>query len=309
MFERVKRIAVAGDLHGNQAAASRAVRYAAVRGAELVVQLGDFGWWPTRGRTPRKPYGEGFTVWVEQVCRKYHLPLLWLRGNHEHHPRLVEERREHVGDDEVWWLHDHVGHWPDGLVLEIGGRRWLAVGGAHSVDRSLRTLGVDHFDTETLSETEVDTMARAGHIDVDVVVAHDAPIGVPFLRQRLRQHLPPYRRGDGPLTPTGVRADGRSGEATWPVSDLTASDENQRLQRRVFDGQVRHGEFDDTLGRLRVGGVWFHGHHHIAYTDTLNGRTIAGLGSDNDPVERLVRIVDPAGQAVPDDPARRPVGS
>ena len=298
MFDRVERIAVVGDLHGNQAAASRAIRYAALRGAQLVVQVGDFGWWPTRGRTPRKPYGEGFTVWVEQVCRRYELRLLWVRGNHEHHPLLVEERRQHVGDGEVWWLHDHVGHWPDGLVLDIGGRHWLAVGGAHSVDRSLRTLGVDHFDTETLSETEIDAIARAAHFDVDVVVAHEAPIGVPFLRRRLRQHLPPHRRNEGSLSAASAGSDGRLGEASWPVGDLKAADDCQRMLRRVFDGQVRHGEFDDEFGRLRAGGFWFHGHHHIAYTDTLNGRTIVGLGSDIDPVELLTTIVDPGGQAV-----------
>ena len=303
MFHRVERIAVVGDLHGNQAAASRALRHAADRGAQLVVQLGDFGWWPTAQRTPRKPYGEGFTVWVEQVCRRYDLRLLWVRGNHEHHPLLVEERRKRVGDDEVWWLHEHVGHWPDGLMLDVGGRCWLAVGGAHSVDRSLRTPGVDHFDTETLSKGEIDAIARAGHLDVDVVVAHEAPIGVPFLRQRLRQYLPSYRRGDGQVLAAGPRAVESPGEATWPVNDLAAADEYQRLLRRVFDGQVRHGEFDVTLGRLRAGGVWFHGHHHIAYTDTLNGRAITGVGSDTDPVERLVTIVDSAGQPASPHPA------
>ena len=302
MFDRVERVAVVGDLHGNQGAASSAVRYAALRGAQLVVQLGDFGWWPTRRRTPRKPYGEGFTVWVERVCRQYGLRLLWVRGNHEHHPMLVEERREHVGEDEVWWLHEHVGHWPDGLVLDIGGRRWLAVGGAHSVDQSFRTLGVDHFDSETLSETEIDAIARAGHMDVDVVVAHEAPIGVPFLRQRLRQYLPPYRRADGQVSVSSSRQVERLGEATWPVDDLNAADDYQRRLRRIFDGQVRHREFDDTLGRLCAGGVWFHGHHHIAYTDTLNSRAIIGLGSDTDPIERLVTIVDSAGHPTSDDP-------
>lgn len=296
MFEKVERIAAVGDLHGNASAASRAIRYAAENDAQLVIQVGDFGWWPTTGRTRRKPYGEGFTIWVDQVCRRYDIPLLWIRGNHEHHPLLFEERRRHGVDDEPWWLHDHVGHWPDGLVLPIGGRRWLAIGGAHSVDRSLRTSGVDHFDTETLDESEIDVIARAGHMDVDVVVAHEAPIGVPFLRHRLRQSLPAHRRQQLDAT---SHTKGSLGAGSWPVGDLTAADDYQRLLRRVFDGQVRHGMYDPGLGRLRAGGVWLHGHHHVAYTDTLIGRTIRGLGSDTGPVEELVVVLDPTGQALP----------
>lgn len=285
MFEQVSRVLVVGDLHGNDRAAAAAIHHAAQQGAQLVVQVGDFGFWPTANRTQRKPYGEGFTAWVERTCREVGVPLLWVRGNHEDHPALFAEREKAgVGPGEPWWMHEHLAHWPDGLVLNVGGKRWLGVGGAHSIDRRLRVEGRSWFPEEKVTPEQAAEIASQGHFDVDVVVAHDAPLGAPFLRKRLRQHLPAWRRGAGEVRAGGSGHQESGGsDPGWPVGELIASDDHQRLMRQVFDA------------RLAPGGVWFHGHHHVAYSDSFDGRIVRGLGEDGDRLGALTALVDADG--------------
>ena len=86
----------------------------------------------------------------------------------------------------------------------------------------------------------------------DVVVAHDAPWGVPFLTTRLNQTTPPEDRGD------------------WPADALTDSDAHQRRLRAVAEA-VRPRQ-------------WYHGHHHVRYDDRVpapwGGFDIHGLDCD-----------------------------
>jgi len=251
-----------GDLHANTGAAFQVLDHAAGIGADLVLQVGDYGWWP------RDPGGQKFIRKVEKRLADRGLDLWWIDGNHSDFDRLDAHP---IDEDGRRQLSDHVWHLPRGFRWQWGDSSWVAVGGAVSVDKQSRIEGKTWFTAEELTNEQADLIIAGG--PADVVVAHDAPLGVPFLRGELRQGLPAWRRDD--ITP-------------WPIGALMRSDEHQRRVRRVVEG----------VGAKRV----FHGHYHIRYSDTLKCAhgpvQVEGLGMDQDPLASRCLLVDGDGEPI-----------
>lgn len=262
-----QRILLCGDLHANTAAAVAVIDHADALGADLILQAGDFGYWS------RDRQGRSFLQKVAVRLERHNLELWWVDGNHEDLERLSTLPLQVDG---TRWLRDVHGelsptirHLPRAHRWRWGETRWLAVGGAVSVDRDMRRPGVDWFPQEELTDAEADAVIADG--PADVVVAHDAPLGVPFLRQWLRQDLPAWRR-----------------DSPWPVGRLIRSDEHQRRIRRVVEGVEAR--------------VVIHGHHHVRYDDVLKAAhgevQVHGLGMDTDPLSARCLLVDAAGRPI-----------
>jgi len=256
------RVLVAGDWHANTGAAFEVLDHASEIGADLVLHVGDYGWWP------RDDAGQKFIRKVEKRLAERGLDLWWIDGNHEDFDRLDAHP---INDDGRRQLSDHVWHLPRGFRWHWEESTWVAVGGAVSVDRQSRTEGKTWFAAEELTDQQAGLIIAAGR--ADVIVAHDAPLGVPFLRGELRQDLPAWRRDD---------------KVPWPIGALMRSDEHQRRVRRVVEG----------VGATRV----FHGHHHIRYSDTLQTERgivqVEGLGMDMDPPSSRCLLVDGRGEPI-----------
>lgn len=257
----VVRVLVVGDLHGNTGSALEVIDHAATMGAGLVLQLGDVGWWP------RDPQGQKFARKIEKRLAQRGLDLWWIDGNHEDLDRLAVRP---IGTDGRRQLSEHIWHLPRGFRWQWGASTWVALGGAVSVDKAQRTAGKTWFAAEELTDEQADSIIAAG--PADIVVSHDAPLGVAFLRRSLGQDRPAWRR-----------------ESPWPTGLVMRSDEHQRRVRRVVDG----------VAASRV----FHGHHHIRYSDTLESAhgpvTIEGLGMDLDPLPARCLLVDGNGRPIP----------
>ena len=73
--------------------------------------------------------------------------------------------------------------WADrGAVWSWHGVRFGALGGAVSIDRSVRVENESWWSTETITDLEVDTLIARAPDGLDVPVAHDAPIIPPGIR-------------------------------------------------------------------------------------------------------------------------------
>lgn len=184
-----KRVVVAGDWHGNSRWAehviSRAGDLLRDEARPLVLQLGDFGVWPG-------PVGAGYISRVREACTRAGVQLWFIDGNHEDFTQIQEHRDGYP----VRWL-------PRGSRWNWHGRTWLALGGAVSVDRALRTEGLSWWPEEEITADQALDVIKAG--PADVMLTHDCPTGVTIT-------FPPP-------------------PAAWDLADLARSDRHrERLQ-------------------------------------------------------------------------------
>ena len=161
------RVLLVGDTHANTTWLTRTVIPIALReNADLLLQLGDFGWWPGNDA------GDAFI----EAARRSPVPLWWIDGNHEHHDDLAG-RRQAAGLDRVepLALGGNLTHLPRGACLDLDGVRALVCGGAHSIDRQLRNPGQSWFEAERITDADIAECAGCGH--ADILFSHDAPAG------------------------------------------------------------------------------------------------------------------------------------
>lgn len=238
------RIALVGDWHGNASWARKAVRHAATGGAQAIVHLGDYGY---EFRAP-------FMHAVEDVLSAFGIPLLFVDGNHESFPVL---HRHPVRPNGLRKLTDHVWHAPRGHRWTWHGVSFLAMGGAHSVDRPHRQPGISWWKEEWI--TDAQAQAAIDGEPVDVLVSHDCPAGV---------------------TIPGI--DDRDPPDWIRPMELLRAGEHRRIVRRIVDAV-----------QPRV--IW-HGHYHQAHTTTADlgygNVRVTGLDCDESTLADNVRVID-----------------
>jgi len=161
----IRRVLIAGDTHGNTAWVETLTRTAAAHGCSVIIQIGDFGYFPNLPEGPR------FLSAVDAACAANDVELWFIDGNHDDHSALAEHRQA----DNLVRLADHVAYIPRGARLELGGITLGFLGGAFSVDWRYRTHGIDWWAQESTDESDVE---RLGAQRLDVLVTHDAPAGL-----------------------------------------------------------------------------------------------------------------------------------
>ena len=186
------RVLLVGDTHANTAWLTGAVIPAApCENADLILQLGDSGWWPGQ------PAGDAFI----DTARRSPVPLSWINGNYEHHDDLAQ-RRQAAGPE--GWNPLHLGgnltYLQRGARIDLEGVHALGCGGAHSIDRQLRNPGRSWFEAERITECAVSGRA-------DILFSHDAPGGWDIPGMIPDEVLPPRCAPNSLLAgPTAVRS-------------------------------------------------------------------------------------------------------
>jgi len=168
----VRRVLIAGDTHGNTKWAEGLARSAAELGCPVIIQVGDFGYFPDH------PDGARFLTAVDTACAINGVELWFIDGNHDDHFALGEHRERNTPVA----LTEHVTYVPRGARLALGGVAFGFLGGAFSVDWRARTLGIDWWRNEKTDHSDI---ARLGSGILDVLIAHDAPAGVDLSAWRL----------------------------------------------------------------------------------------------------------------------------
>lgn len=255
-------IGLVGDLEGEERAAVECLRSLGERGVQVAYQLGDlrFG----MGSDP-----DGYLGTVEAACAEYGIQLACIPGNHENWARLDAlwaDPRGQLADGTLapLRLSGHVTMLPRGHRWEIGGRTFLALGGAPSINRHLLAEDVDWWPSEVLLDEHVDAAIRGGH--AEVMLTHDGPASpycVPPVEDILRRNV-------------------RENPMGWPASSLAYADEGMaRLTRAVLGVRPR---------------LLAHGHFHVAGEDRVrlpgadHDTTIWSLAARQDPGN--VRVLD-----------------
>jgi len=167
------RVLLAGDWHGNREWAASCFSAAAGCGADVMLQLGDFGLWPGRE--------DEWLDHVDVLAGASGVPFVWIDGNHENHAALRRWRAVGPAGDGLVPMRRHVSWAPRGTRWAWAGVRFGALGGAVSIDRFLRRPGVNWWSEEVPTQADVD---RLGDDRLDVLVSHAAPS---------TGHVPPAR--------------------------------------------------------------------------------------------------------------------
>ena len=171
---------LAGDVHGDIDFIETIFMRAEWAKADRIVQLGDLGYlWPGGKSAMEK-------VIVLSV-HKSGIPFYFIDGNHDNHSEIDHDATDFV---EVGTNFFYI---PRGHAWEWEGERWIAMGGAYSVDVYRRTAGVSWWPEETPSWPQINQGVKQGH--ADIVISHDAPWGhtVPGLHADAKMKHRPSR--------------------------------------------------------------------------------------------------------------------
>ena len=155
-------VIVVGDLHGDWAPLNDLINK---KRPDLVLQCGDFGYWPSLD--VRSPIMYHEKRWKLRGVKPAGTRVLWCDGNHEEFPCLEQNGM-------IKEMYPGVSHCQRGSIAVLqDGRTVLFAGGASSVDAALRTPGLDWFPEENITQRDLDHMLS--HTCVDIVISHTCP--------------------------------------------------------------------------------------------------------------------------------------
>ena len=160
------------------------------KGPEIILQCGDFGWWPGLNKSPYIWSGEYEDIseeivgdpwqrmmarrvpkaWDQFGLRNKDAKIYWCDGNHEDHWDLIRERNQFKAPCEMM---PNVYYMKRGSTLQLpDGRNVLFIGGADSIDKAARTIGIDWYPEELISYRDIDNLPDS---KIDIVVSHTCP--------------------------------------------------------------------------------------------------------------------------------------
>jgi Icc-related predicted phosphoesterase len=172
------KIMICGDWHGNTQAAVRKIYTAKENGCDRIYQVGDFGLWPGKG-------GSDYLRKLNTHLQGMNISLYWLDGNHEWHDKIDRYLKKAAGNWPVRTDWDSIWYMPRGYRWEIDGRKFLACGGAVSVDKEWRVESEREANSkrhilwwpqEQITEIQASEVAAGG--ECDVMLTHDCPADV-----------------------------------------------------------------------------------------------------------------------------------
>lgn len=173
----INKALVIGDVHGDTQWAQLMVQKARANGCDVILQLGDFGIWPGAK-------GDKFLNHLNRTLVRENVTLFFVDGNHEDFPKLARLSKPlNNGFMQLRIPYEaqrpsHIYHIPRGHVWNMGGKRFMGVGGGVSIDRNYRIIGQSWWPQEQLTPQQIEWAKSRGK--VDVLLSHDCPNTVPM---------------------------------------------------------------------------------------------------------------------------------
>lgn len=158
-------VLVSGDWHADSQHAERVIRAAVKKNIKVIIQVGDLGiLWPSAGgpQTESK-----FTTLLVRWLAEAGITLIFIDGNHDVHPRLRSLQLNSAG---FGVISEHILYSPRGHRFTLGGKRFGSLGGAVSIDKSMRVAGRTWWPEEEITLDDVELL---GYEPVDVLLTHE----------------------------------------------------------------------------------------------------------------------------------------
>lgn len=185
MLNHVDKVGVSGDWHGNLGWVLPTLKNFKNHDIQHIIQVGDFGfiWGGQETAT-------GLRKLIRDLERNDQYVYVVL-GNHEDYARV--EATPENDDGTKFYRSERILLLPRGYRGTIGGKTFVALGGANSIDFEGRTEWVSWWRAESITLSDVYRTVEGGK--ADIMFTHDAPAGV----------IMPYDRGSGGWSGTAIR--------------------------------------------------------------------------------------------------------
>lgn len=152
---------------------------------DFLIICGDFGLVWNGGKDEQN--------WLDWLNQKNYTTL-FLDGNHENFQMLDSMKPELWHGGYIHKINNSVFHLMRGQVFEIDNRTFFVMGGATSVDKQFRTLGISWWEREMPDDDELKTgnenLRYCGN-KVDYILTHTTPTSI--VNQLVPQIKPPDR--------------------------------------------------------------------------------------------------------------------
>ena len=194
-ISKATRIAIAGDWHLNIYAIDKILNNIARKNADVVLQVGDFGYFPN---------DELYSSYVKRItahAQVHDYIVIFIDGNHEQYAPIPSAKyldttiltrdgldvlKGRANEDGIVAITPRIFWATRGATIRIGtdgGKRGvsvLACGGAGSIDREYQQMRGDWSKSEFVTAADVEAVKqgvqRLGG-SVDIMITHDAPMG------------------------------------------------------------------------------------------------------------------------------------
>jgi len=143
------KILMVGDLHGIYNVLNDVIIQ---QEPDLVIQCGDFGYFPMLPEYKDRYFNINTT----------HTKILFCDGNHDDHWNLRRLKNNVIAPNIFYQPRGSTYRLPDG-------RNILFMGGANSIDQNRRTMGIDWWPEEVISQSDFRNLPDE---DIDILVSH-----------------------------------------------------------------------------------------------------------------------------------------
>lgn len=244
------RIGIAGDWHCDARSGIAMLKILRSHGIRDVYHVGDFGIYSDRD-------GVKYLKAMTRQLKMYDMYIFVTEGNHEDY-KLINSLP--VSDDGKKWVSERIALLPRGYRWEIDGHSFVSFGGAASINFTSLKENVSWWKDEAITAEDVYRVARDG--EADVMISHDAPLGIEAVEKLKRAHVD-----------------------DWEPVELTYAYSSQKKMTYAVEA-VRPK-------------VLFHGHYHLGYQeDTLfidsegEGFSTSVYGLDMNRHQKNIGILD-----------------
>lgn len=165
----VSNVIVVGDQHARFSDLNALI---AKKRPDIILSVGDFGYWPVY-RPTKIDDGLYKNKNYIDLIKPGGTKIYFAPGNHEHWDMLngLEASR---GYEEPIEVARNIYYCPRGSSLLLGdGRNVLFMGGADSIDKRYRTIKLDWFPQEIITQNDLDKIQW--DVKYDIVVSHTCP--------------------------------------------------------------------------------------------------------------------------------------
>lgn len=158
------------------------IRVAKAENCDAIFNVGDFGYWP------HTEDGQRYLRKVNRMLANgedHDFTLYWIDGNHENFDWLFCKELKHNAyypvslANGMYSIGPNVRYVPRGYTFVWDGVKFLAMGGAISIDKAHRRTGSSWWMQEALTKEDVErgiNNAQNGSQELaDVLICHDAP--------------------------------------------------------------------------------------------------------------------------------------